>query len=251
MKYLHVKDEFDGVRKSICAVIEEGYRVKRSLELCPLVLSIPYIEESYKIFSINRVAYSELVGPSGTAARVRTDRVYTDEADRVTKPSYRSRLIYYPDSTLYPLPRNSIDQISRIASDLALRPRISTLSFTFLRPSDLYRNIRPGYVPCPISGDFKFRRGRLILNVMFRSCDVLNFLYHDIFYMRRLQEEMLTRAKCEYGSKLEESSTIGDLNLFLSRAFVQTTESKSRYRGKKMLAEIEKFIDNAISHAFK
>ncbi|MHB9399890.1 thymidylate synthase [Mesorhizobium sp. RSR380A] len=218
------KSETDACCRAISEVFLQGKRVKRSLEISPLVIFIPYSPERFTYFAERRYEYGELLGIRGLKAIERTARVYTSEKNRVSKPSYRSRLENFPDTASRPVPLNAINQIDKIVSEVSAFPRASTHVFTFFRPSDLYNKRWPGYVPCPTSGDFKYRDGKLSLNVMFRSCDILNFLYNDIYYLRQIQFSILRKAKEADGSKLPPTTQPGPLNLFLSRAFIQTWE---------------------------
>jgi len=104
----------------------------------------------------------------------RATRVYTTCTDRPTRPSYLKRLLAFPDR-----PRNrasgadGLNQIEKISMEFAKKPGFSNLSFIILRPADLHDQFRPGYVPCAIAGDFKFRDGRIDFNVMFHTSDAL------------------------------------------------------------------------------
>lgn len=102
---------------------------------------------------------------------------------------------------------------------------------------------RPGYVPCPISGDFKFREGKLQLNIFFRSHDALNFGYADIYYFRKLQIEVLSKAKKITKSKVLQNGNIGTLNFHFSRAYIplRMEMPKQNYINKK---EIDHIINN-------
>ncbi|RWL86241.1 MAG: hypothetical protein EOR67_00210 [Mesorhizobium sp.] len=218
------KSETDACLKAISEVFLRGRRVKRSLEISPLVVFIPYSTDAFGYFSERRQEFCDLLGARGLKAIERTARVYTSEKDRISKPSYRNRLENFPDTTSRPTPLNAINQIEKLVNEVSEFPRASTHVFTFFRPSDLYNKRWPGYVPCPTSGDFKYRDGNLSLNVMFRSCDILNFLYNDIYYLREIQLLVLNKAKEVEGSKLPATTQPGHLNLFLSRAFIQTWE---------------------------
>jgi thymidylate synthase len=167
--------------------------------------------------------------PAGPLGWEKATRVYTDPRDRPTKPSYFSRLIAYPDRPKrHPARGATIDQIETIVEQLDQKPGYSCLSFVFLRPADLLDKVRPGYVPCPIAGDFKLRGGKLSLSVMFRTMDVLSVGYADIFYLRNLQRLVLTRAQEPGRNPKVSDAQVGDLNLFLSRAFI----TKRLGRGK-------------------
>ncbi|TIU31768.1 MAG: hypothetical protein E5W38_14890 [Mesorhizobium sp.] len=236
------KSETDACLKAISEVFLQGRRVKRSLEISPLVIFIPYSMEGFEYFSGRRYEYGELLGVQGLKAIERTARVYTSDKDRISKPSYRNRLENFPDTASRPAPLNAINQIEKLINEVSASPRASTHVFTFFRPSDLYNKRWPGYVPCPTSGDFKYRDGKLSLNVMFRSCDILNFLYNDIFYLRQIQFFVLNKAKEADGSKLPRTAQPGQLNLFLSRAFIQTWEINSIQNLVEVIDSTKRFL---------
>ncbi|MGE4193716.1 MAG: hypothetical protein AB7E51_10035 [Pseudodesulfovibrio sp.] len=151
----------------------------------------------------------------------RAQRVYATTEYRRSKPSYRKRLIQYPDTPRKKnYPYTHVDQIACIAKDLASKPGYSCLSFTVLRPSDLIDKFRPGYVPCLTAGDFKFRNNKLNLNVLFRTCDALMLGFHDIYYMRLLQNEVLCMAKELTNNEKLLAGEIGELNIYFSRIFI-------------------------------
>lgn len=243
MSFSHTsKSEAEACLIAIDEVMLNGIRVKRAMEISPFALSIPFDPNRFSRFSESREGYGVALGEAGKSALRRTTRVYTSLKGRITKPSYRDRLENYPDVARRPVIRNSVNQIEKISDELAKYPRASTHSFVFLRPSDLFEKRWPGYVPCPIAGDFKFRDGKLDLNVMFRSCDVLNFLYSDIYYLRRLQIEVLEAAMLRQECKIPSLSSIGNLNLFLSRAFIQTWEIAEKGGIKGLLLRAESVL---------
>lgn len=240
------KSEAEACLVAISEVSQSGVRVKRSLELSPLVLSIPFDPSKFEVFSKARVEYGRLLGVNGVAAINRTDRVYTSSKGRITKPSYRERLENYPDVVSRPVLLNSVNQIDKISEEMSRCPRASNHSFVFMRPADLYEKRRPGYVPCPIAGDFKLRKGSISLNVMFRSCDVLNFLYSDIYYLRRLQREVLDKVTLINEEKFLNKTRIGDMNLFLSRAFIQTWEIKDPRGYVGLVEDAKEFLSKIV-----
>jgi len=87
-----------------------------------------------------------------------------------------------------------------------------------LRPADLFDQFRPGYVPCLIAGDIKYRNGMLELNVMFRTSDALTVAYADIFYMRKLQMDLIEMIKQRTDQKELIKITPGVLNMFFARS---------------------------------
>ena len=167
----------------------------------------------------------------------RASRVYSKGSDRITKPNYRNRLVAYPDKTKRQPHNSSLDQIEKISILLNQKPGYSNLSFVFLRPADLHDQFRPGYVPCPIAGDFKYRDGLLHLSVMFRTNDALAVGYADIFYLRMLQLEVFERSKLISPNERLERGDIGNLNLFFCRSYIPRTK-KVRIRGSSDLCKL-------------
>ena len=193
-----------------------------------------------------RDAYLDAGGEFSRTGWNRATRVYTTLTDKPTKPSYLKRLIAYPDK-----PRNwasgtdGLNQIEKISVELAKKPGFSNLSFVILRPADLHDQFRPGYVPCAIGGDFKFRGGRIDLNVMFRTSDALAIGYADIYYMRRLQMEVLGLAKQRTMHVELKEGEVGMLNMYLCRSYIQrtrTTKSGVRMDGLEAANSVVRMI---------
>jgi hypothetical protein len=121
-----------------------------------------------------------------------------------------------------------LNQIEKIGIELAKKPGFSNLSFVILRPADLHDQFRPGYVPCPIAGDFKFRNGQLNLSVMFRTNDAFAVGYADIYYLRSLQMATLNQAQKLTGNEKLKKGRIGDLNLYFCRTFVEKSKRSKK-----------------------
>jgi len=154
-----------------------------------------------------------------------------------TKPSYLKRLVAFPDKPRKWTSRaEGLNQIEKISIELAKKPGFSNLSFVILRPADLYDQFRPGYVPCAIAGDFKFRDGKIDLNVMFRTSDALAVGYADIYYMRQLQMQVLGLAMELTKNAAFKRAEVGMLNMYLCRSYIQrtrTSKSGARMDGLK------------------
>src|SRR6185503_18804960 len=144
-----------------------GTKSNRYLELINCLVSIKYTPTGLIKFKEYRPSFLRIVGRTAEASFKRADRVYTKSKDRMTKPSYFKRMTAFSEiirgKTVH------INQIENIIFELAEKPRHSLLTFAIFRPSDLINKKRPGYIPCPIAGDFKFRKGELQLNLFFRS----------------------------------------------------------------------------------
>lgn len=212
------KDELSSYLKLIELIKENGYKSSRYLELPNCLMSIPYSEKSFNQFIEYKSEYINIVGRTAKSAWERGKRVYTTYQDRMTKPSYLKRLRMY--ESLIKGKKVEIDQIENIVFELAEKPKYSLLSFSIFSPNDLIEKKRPGYVPCPLAGDFKFRNGELQLNVFFRSHDALNFGYIDIYYLRQIQLYVLEEAKKHTKFLKLQKGKLGSLNLHFSRAYV-------------------------------
>jgi len=215
-------NELDGLSKLLYLILEEGKPNGNYLEVLSCLLTISYDFAGLARFHAFREKFLDITGQTGRDGWNRATRVYTTIGDLPSKPSYLRRLVEYPDR-----PRKAqksasyVNQIDTIASELAKKPGFSTLSFVFLRPADLIDKFRPGYVPCPIAGDFKFRHGKLHLGVMFRTSDAFAVGYADIFYLREIQKTVFEQSKERSpGGRIHEGG-IGDLNLYFSRTYVE------------------------------
>lgn len=197
---------------------DDGFKSSRYKELLNCVVSIEYEENKFNEFLSFKDSYFKSVGKTAEISWNRATRVYTNLSDRMTKPSYLKRLTAYEESIKGEI--HEIDQLGNIINELAHRPKHSLLSFTIFRPSDLINKKRPGYVPCPISGDFKFRKGELHFSVFFRSHDALNLGYADIYFLRLLQKKVLEEAKLITSHRNLKKGKIGTLNLHFSRVYI-------------------------------
>jgi thymidylate synthase len=190
-----------GIRALLRAILDSGQPNGQYLELLHVLLSIHFDANEWRVFERSRHQFLRMAGEAARRGWDRATRVYTDPHDRPQKPSYMARLVAYPD-----MPRRQTDtggtlnQLQKIAADLSRKPGLSNLSFVILRPADLHDQFRPGYVPCAVAGDFKMRDDKLHLSVMFRTSDALSVGYADIYYMRRLQMDLLSTARSMPGA---------------------------------------------------
>jgi hypothetical protein len=215
-------DELSGFADLLNSILTSGRRNGVYHELLGCLFSIDFHQSGWREFCNFREIYLEATGDLARTGWERATRVYTNRADRPTKPSYLGRLVAFPDVPRKPLSGGkSLNQIDKISIELAKKPGLSNLSFVILRPADLYDQFRPGYVPCAIAGDFKLREKRLDLNVMFRTSDALFVGYADIYYVRRLQMQILDGARL-FNDSLKDAE-IGLLNMYLCRTYIQRT----------------------------
>ena len=214
-------DELEGLGLLLKRILSSGQRNGAYLEILGCLLSMDFHLERWKRFGKLREEYLKAGGEFTRKGWDRATRVYTNRQDRPTKPSYLKRLVAFPDK-----PRRwegpakeGLNQIDKISIELARKPGFSNLSFVILRPADLHDQFRPGYVPCAIAGDFKFRNAKIDLNVMFRTSDALSVGYADIYYMRLLQMQVLQQARALNASL--SMAEIGSLNMYLCRTYIQ------------------------------
>jgi hypothetical protein len=209
------------------------------------LVSISYTSKGLKEFSKYKDRFLEIVGSTALASLKRADRVYNSGMDRMTKPNYFRRMHNYQE--LVDGNELNVSQIDNIVLEFAKKPKHSLLTFSIFRPADLLKKKRPGYVPCPIAGDFKFRKNELHLNVFFRSNDALNFLYPDIHYLRVLQKRVLDQAKMLSNNDKLKRAKLGKLNLYFSRIYLplrMEMVKKQYINGREMRHKIESLTND-------
>jgi hypothetical protein len=120
----------------------------------------------------------------------KAERAYTRNGDRITKPSYIRRVRSFIDFSRKTRSLSDIDQIKTVARGFCKEPNASYHIISVFRPVDLLDKFRPGYVPCVICADFKYRNKKLIAKFFFRSCGAYNLLPFDIFYCTDIVEQL-------------------------------------------------------------
>src|SRR5215204_1344190 len=228
-------------RNELCAlhdllklVLEQGKPNGNYLEILNCLLSVEYHPADWQQFCNFREDFLRVGGEVAARGWSRASKVYTIAKDSPTKPSYLKRLIDYPDRPRRAVAQQGgLDQLAKIAFELAKKPGYSNLSFVFLRPADLHDQFRPGYVPCPIAGDFKFRDSILNLSVMFRINDAFAVAYADLYYLRQIQLDVLAEAqKLTESDKLQHGSP-GNLNIYFARTCIEKTKVIKTRDGSK------------------
>ena len=219
---LHASSELGGYARWLELILYKGQKTGNYIEVLGLLLSIEADPQSLSEFETFQERYLDIGGEPVERGWQRASRVYTTNVDKPSKPSYLKRLVDYPDTPKRPIPGCSgINQLEKISDELAKKPGFSNLSFTILRPADLYDQFRPGYVPCAIAGDFKFRNARLHMSVMFRTCDALTVGYADIMHLRGFQQEVLRQASSKSQREVLRNASVGSLNLYFARTFIE------------------------------
>lgn len=242
--FLTADDELGGLRILLECILSSGRRNGTYLEIVGCLLSMNFRQNRWEDFCNLREGYIAAGGEFSRKGWERATRVYTTRTDKPTKPSYLNRLVAFPDRPRkWTSATKGLNQIEKISIELARKPGFSNLSFVILRPADLHDQFRPGYVPCAIAGDFKFRNGRIDLNIMFRTSDALAVGYADIYYMRQLQMQVLDLAKPLNVSLA--TAEIGLLNMYFCRTYIQrtrTSKSGVRMDGLKAANAVVKLI---------
>jgi thymidylate synthase len=147
--------------------------------------------------------------------RLRAKKAYENLNDTITKPSYIGRLRHYGSQ--------GIDQIENTVSIASKEPASGGLCFNIFEPEDLIKRLRPGYVPCLISGTFIVHDGEFQLTAFFRSQSIIEFAIYDLIYLRKLQISTLS-SLVECGA-IPRTVGIGSLNMFMARVFCASPES--------------------------
>ncbi|MFB0520564.1 MAG: hypothetical protein ACETWD_03930 [Desulfatiglandales bacterium] len=226
------QNELHGLHDLLGLILHKGAANGNYLELLDCLLTIPFAQSSWQRYCRFKDEFLKVGGEIARIGWEKVTRVYTNESDRHTKPSYLGRLIAYPDR-----PRNAkgvspgLNQINKITTELAKKPGYSNLSFVFLRPADLHDQVRPGYVPCAIAGDFKFRDGQFHMNVMFRTSDAFAVAYGDVYYLRQLQIKVLTQAQNQTAHIALRDGRVGNLTLYFCRSYIERSR-KVRMKGR-------------------
>lgn len=199
-------------------------------------MSVEYHPADWQQFRDFRNDFLRVGGDVAEAGWRRASKVYTVAKDSPTKPSYLKRLIDYPDRPRRLVAeQNGLDQLAKIVIELAKKPGFSNLSFVFLRPADLHDQFRPGYVPCPIAGDFKFREGKLQLSVMFRTNDAFAVGYADLYYLRQIQLDVLNEAQKRTERDVLKDGSPGNLNIYFARTYIEKSKVIKTADGTKRL----------------
>jgi hypothetical protein len=133
---------------------------------------------------------------------------------------------------------SEIDQIKSVARVFCEEPNASYHIISIFRPIDLLEKFRPGYVPCVICADFKYRSGKLVAKFFFRSCDAYNLLPFDLFYTISLAEQLVDQIGMDgFPRKIE----LGELMFWFSRIYISRFDTAYR---RPMLKRIEGFHEH-------
>ena len=142
MSLIEAKSELTALWSLLKTILTEGVAVGNYLEVSNILLQIEYSSGEWDKFCAFRDRYLDVAKPFAQSGWSRATRVYTQTKDRPTKPSYRKRLVDFPDRPKRDLSCTSINQLDRISTLLASKPGYSNLSFVFLRPADLHDQFR-------------------------------------------------------------------------------------------------------------
>jgi hypothetical protein len=166
------------------------------------------------------------------------ERAYVRTGDRITKPSYIKRIRSFPDYSRKTRTISNIDQIRSVALRFCEEPNASYHVISIFRPVDLLDKFRPGYVPCVICADFKYRNNKLSGKFFFRSCDAYNLLPFDTFYCISIIEQLFDQIKMNsFPGKIE----IGSALFWFSRIYISRFDIEQR---PAMIRMIERYKAN-------
>ena len=214
--------------KLLSITLRDGERVGDKLELLSVFVTVTHVERA-AVLDRFLPRYKEIVGED---IWQRAETLYRSSKPLRWKVSYRGRLVGAG-------PALEEDQLEDISRALSRTPGANTLSFSFYRPSDHVRaRALPASMPCPLTGDFKFRRGQLHLNVLFRTHDVYRLGFPDLYFMRLLQREILARVKSLAPNRFRGARP-GELNVFFSRVFIFRSHRPNAERLVRVIRETE------------
>lgn len=165
----------------------------------------------------------------------KAERAYVNTFDLITKPSYIKRAKAFSDYSDRNKRPSRIDQIASIAKGFCEEPNASYHVMSFFRPIDLLEKFRPGYVPCVVSADFKYRDGALNAKFFFRTCDAYNLLPFDLSYCTGITEQLLSKVR---KSGFKRQIKLGNISFWFSRTYVSRFDVVGR---KRMVEAIGKF----------
>jgi Thymidylate synthase len=165
----------------------------------------------------------------------KAERAYVRTGDRITKPSYIKRVRSFPDFSKKTRTIANIDQIKSVARGVCEEPNASYHVISIFRPVDLLEKFRPGYVPCIICADFKYRAKRLDGKFFFRSCDGYNLLPFDMFYCIGILEQLVDQIMA---NQFQYEIKPGRIMFWFSRIYVSRFDTSLR---DSMINMIERF----------
>jgi len=195
--------------KTIEAVLEDGERVGKYLEVCNLLIECSDVNNiSAELINI----HSEKIGREYWD---RANIIYTKLYNLKWKESYKLRLVSWD---------KKYNQINEILDRIKKAPNSKTLWCTLLHPKDLIRaHVIPASFPCVIAIGFKIRKDKLNIEFIFRSQDVLKMALPDIYYLKIFHKEILEKINNFHDSK---KYFLGKSTFYLSSAFIMTNEIK-------------------------
>jgi thymidylate synthase len=165
----------------------------------------------------------------------KAERAYARTGDRITKPSYIRRVRSFPDYSRKTRTISNIDQIKSVARGFCEEPNASYHVISIFRPVDLLDKFRPGYVPCVVCADFKYRNNKLDGKFFFRSCDAYNLLPFDMFYCTGIIEQLFEQiVRNQFPRRIE----LGSALFWFSRIYISRFDIDQR---QSMLNIIERF----------
>ena len=229
MNNLNIRDEISLLYYGALLCKESKTGHDGAWQIAPLFCSLPYrtcsVDELLALKERLATHFPELVSFGDRRAA----KAYHSRFHSITKPSYIQRL-----RTCRNGENSQIDNLVRIA---AREPASGGLVFSVFSPIDLETRLRPGYVPCLVSGSFLVHDGEFQMNAFFRSQSIIEFGIQDLIFLRTFQAEMLEKC-CRPGETVKIA--LGSLNIHFARIIIQ----RRLMRYKRVYVRRETVIDS-------
>lgn len=232
---LKTRDALDAYEAVLRRFEYSHYRHNHNFEIQDLVLRLPAnpgTTTRLRTF----LDHILVVEPLRLAKGLRkAERAYARTGDRITKPSYIRRIRSFSDFSRKTRTVSNIDQIKSVARGFCREPNASYHVISIFRPVDLLDKFRPGYVPCVVCADFKYRNKKLDGKFFFRSCDAYNLLPFDMFYCTGIMEQLFEQiTRNQFPRPIE----LGSALFWFSRIYISRFDIDQR---QSMLNTIEHF----------
>ena len=189
-------------------------------QVAPFFCSLPYrtdcLAELNRLREALATRFPELIAFGDRRAA----KAYKSNHNSITKPSYIKRLMV--SGTKHSQLRN----ILQIAST---EPTSGGLVFSIFEPRDLEKRLRPGYVPCLVSGSFLLHENEFQLNAFFRSQSIVEFGVQDLIFLRQFQSEVVDEINRRRQENDHQGLAPGSLNIQFGRIIVQRRMMRNRH----------------------
>ncbi|HEV3397213.1 MAG TPA: hypothetical protein VG100_13795 [Xanthobacteraceae bacterium] len=213
MKNLDIRDEVSLLFFAVLLCTESKSGYDGSWQVAPLFCSLPYRDNCLDRLLALKQRLGDRFPQLIAFGDRRAAKAYQSQYHSITKPSYILRLRKYGSQK-----RSQIRNITQIAHE---EPASGGLVFSVFKPSDLEQRLRPGYVPCLISGSFLLHEDEFQMNVFFRSQSVVEFGIQDLIFLRQFQAEMVGEVNAGRTVAKRKQVAPGALNIHFGRVIIQ------------------------------